>query len=431
MKLGLYGQQLTLMEELKAATFLPHARLQALPFFQALMACQLPLESYVGHLRSLSIVHGILEQALESSSDDRVASVWKDDMRKLPLLQYDLGFFEPRIVADVKDAVDAAIKIAERIRLRSIQEPVTLLGYLYVLEGSTLGAAVLRPQFARAFLLTGTDGLSYLGSYGTEIHVRWKQYQQRMNAIQLSLEEREQIVQAAGGFFTQTQAIFQALYPVKPDSMTYHVTSINPEAGRHPVPADTREVKASLHAADLCWQRFPYIEARYGERGRRFTRSDSAWLATLHQFDPVGISLQVRWLSRILSSRGMPTLLLQEQLEILFAELACAIPEKRPDYEKLLAAAAELRESRRMRISDEQLEALATDFDRAVGPEWSERMANTGALIAAAVADEKGGIADAVVNIKAWMMDASRFPSEWIQAVQTTLDSAQQIGELQ
>ena len=73
------------------------------------MACQLPLESYVGHLRSLSIVHGILEQSLESSSDDRVASVWKDDMRKLPLLQYDLGFFEPRIVADVKDAVDAAI----------------------------------------------------------------------------------------------------------------------------------------------------------------------------------------------------------------------------------------------------------------------------------------------------------------------------------
>ncbi len=431
MKLGLYGQQLTLMEELKAATFLPHARLQALPFFQALMACQLPLESYVGHLRSLSIVHGTLEQALESSKDDRVASVWKDDMRKLPLLQADLGFFEPRVIADVKDAVDAAIKIAERIRLRSVQEPATLLGYLYVLEGSTLGAAVLRPQFARAFLLTGTEGLSYLRSYGAEIHVRWKQYQQRMNAIQLSLEEREQIVQAAGGFFTQTQAIFQALYPVKPESMTYHVTSINPEAGRHPVPADTREVKASLQAADLCWQRFPYFEARYGERGRRFTRSDSAWLATLHQFGPVNISLQVRWLSRILSTRGMPTLLLQEQLEILFAELARAIPEKRPDYEKLLAAAAELRESRRMRISDAQLEALAADFDRAVGPEWSERMANTGALLAAAVADEKNGIADAVLNIKAWIMDASRFPSGWIQAVQDTLDRAQQIGEPQ
>jgi hypothetical protein len=36
MKAGLYGQQLTLMEELKAATLLPHARLQTTPFFQAL-----------------------------------------------------------------------------------------------------------------------------------------------------------------------------------------------------------------------------------------------------------------------------------------------------------------------------------------------------------------------------------------------------------
>ena len=58
-------------------------------------------------------------------------------------------------------------------------------------------------------------------------------------------------------------------------------------------------------------------------------------------------------------------------------------------------------------------------------------MANTGALLAAAVADEKNGIADAVLNIKAWIMDASRFPSGWIQAVQDTLDRAQQIGEPQ
>ncbi len=35
MKTGIFGQQLTLLEELKAATFLAHARLQCEPFFQA------------------------------------------------------------------------------------------------------------------------------------------------------------------------------------------------------------------------------------------------------------------------------------------------------------------------------------------------------------------------------------------------------------
>src|SRR5664279_619298 len=150
-----------------------------------------------------------------------------------------------------------------------------------------------------------------------------------MNALQLSAEERGQITQAASKFFEQLAAIFQALYPFQPESKTFLVTSINPEAGRHPVPADAREVRASLRAADICWQRFPYFEQRYGERGRRFARSDAAWQATLCQYEPAQILQQVRWLGRVLAGRGMPTLLLQDQLEILVQELSTAIPAKK------------------------------------------------------------------------------------------------------
>jgi len=144
MKTGLFGQQLTLMEELKASTFPAHARLQTAPYFQALAACQLPLESYVGHLRALSGLHGVLEQALESCPDQRVASVWNRDMRRLPRLLQDLRYFEPRAVADLKEAAGAALKIAESLRLRSMEQPLSLLGSVYVLEGSMLGAVVLR-----------------------------------------------------------------------------------------------------------------------------------------------------------------------------------------------------------------------------------------------------------------------------------------------
>ena len=168
MKQGLHGQQLTLMEELKAETYLPHVHLQEAPFFMALASCQLPLESYVGQLRALSIIYGALEDALESTTNETVASIWKSPMRKLPLLQKDLRYFEPRFVADIKESVEFALTIAEHIRIQSIEQPVMLLGYAYVSEGSTLGARVLRPLFARAFLLTGEDGLNYLNSYGPE-----------------------------------------------------------------------------------------------------------------------------------------------------------------------------------------------------------------------------------------------------------------------
>lgn len=184
-------------------------------FFSELAACQLPLESYVGQLRALAVIHGVLEQTLAECTDERVASVWRADMRKLPLLELDLRYFEPRAVADLKESVHAAQQAVKRIRLQSIEQPLSLLACVYVLEGSTLGARVLRPLVARALMLTGEDGLSYLHSYGTTVHQRWTQFQARMNALQLSTIEREQIDQAANEFFASLEAIFLALYPFK------------------------------------------------------------------------------------------------------------------------------------------------------------------------------------------------------------------------
>ena len=127
---------------------------------------------------------------------------------------------------------------AEQLRLLSIERPLALLGCVYVLEGSTLGATVLRPLVARAFLLTGEEGQAYLHNYGPEVQARWVQFQQRMNLLYLSAEERGQIVKAAGELFQQLDSVFRALYPFPPESKTFLVTSINPEAGRHAVPAD-------------------------------------------------------------------------------------------------------------------------------------------------------------------------------------------------
>lgn len=421
---GRLGPQLTLMEELKAATFSAHARLQAVLFFEALAACQLPLESYVGQLRALTAVHGVIEQALANCADQRIAAVCNRGMDKLPLLQRDLRYFEPRTVADLKEAADSALKTAADLRLRSIEEPLSLLGWVYVLEGSTLGAVVVRPLVARAFLLIGDEGLAYLHGYGSAVHLHWAEYTQRMNALRLSGDERGQVVQAAGDLFAQLETLYRALYPFEPESKTYLVTSINPEAGRHPVPADIREVQASVRAGDICWQRFPYYEHRYGERGHRFSRSDAAWLATLYQYPPAQILQQVRWLGRVLASRGMPTLLLQVQLEILVEELAAAIPGKESDYEKLLLAASELSAVRRKHLTDEQMAALAGEFDSLVGPEWSARFPHTGALLCAAVADEVEGIEGAVDSLCSWLADAARFPAGWIAAVEATLAQA-------
>ena len=428
MQAPLFGQQLTLMETLKAATFTAHASLQTAPFFAALAGCQLPLESYVGQLRALLAIHAVVEQVTVDSLDDRVQSVWRADMRKLPFLRQDLQYFEPRTVADLKEAVDVTLQTIGTLRQQSLETPLALLGWLYVLEGSTLGASVVQPLVARALLLVGDEGMAYLHNYGTAARSRWADYSRRMNALALETEERAHIAQAATALFTYLEALFRALYPFQNESRAFLAASINPEAGRHPVPVDVREVQASIRAGDICWHRFPYFAARYGERGLRFARSDAAWQATLYQYPPAQILQQVQWLGRVLAARGMPTLLLQVQLEILVEELAAAIPEKRTDYEKLLSAAAALQVARSRFLSEAQAQELTVMFDCGVGPEWSAKFPNTGSLLTAAVADECGGCEKAVESLRTWMADAQQFPAAWIDAVETTLARARQLA---
>jgi heme oxygenase len=425
MKRGLYGQLLTLTDELKVATFGPHVRLQEVPYFQVLVACQLPLESYVGQLRAWAALHGVLEAALAASTHPALAAVWRADLQKVPLLQQDLRYFEPRAVADLREAAEESLRAVEQLRLLALQQPVALLGWLYVLEGSTLGAQVLRPQLVRAFLLPDADGLAYFSSYGPAVHAHWAGFQQRMNDLRLTPAEAAHVAAAATECFNRLRGIILALYPFQPESKTYLVTSINAEAGRHPIPTDPREVEAALRASERCWARFPYFEARYGERGRRFARSDGAWLASLCQFEPTQIHQQVRWLGHVLATRGMPTLLLQVQLEILGEELAAVRPERTAEYEKLLRAAAQLHATRAERIGDAPLAALAHEFDQAVGPEWSRRLPDAGRLLAAAVADERSGYPGTVASLIQWLADPTRFPAAWIAAVQATLAQAE------
>jgi len=416
------------MEEIKARCAPAHAKTQETPFFRALLQSNLPLESYVGQLRALFVVHGVLEEALAESMEPRVTRVFQDSMRKIPLLQQDLRYFEPRGVADLREAAEAALAIDTRVRLRSLEDPLSLLGYLYVLEGSTLGARVLTPVIARAFGLTGDGGLAYVTSYGPDVAVRFAEFKGRMNSLVTSSEERLRIGDAATELFETLEAVFAGLYPFSPESRTFLVTSINPEAGRHAVPDDEREVKAAIRAGDACWERFPYFEERYGERGRRFARSDGAWLATLPRLDTAQVLRQTRWLGRLLAARGMPTILLQTQLEILADELTAAIPAKGREYEKLRAAAQDLQETRRRFLTDGEAATLASEFAASVGATWNSRFPHAGALLVCAVADEFAGAAAAVTSIKPWMTDAQRFTPVWIDAAHETLRRAREFA---
>lgn len=415
---------MAIMDCLREATRIEHRRVELLPFAGALAASQLPIESYGGFLDALFIIHSSLEQALTSTKDAVLRAVWGDSLRQTPRLQRDLAFFEPQKLVKSRVVTIRARVVAQRIRQRAAEDPLSLLGYLYVLTGATLGGAILKTQVAHTFGLEGMNGIAYLSSHADEPNSAWGRFRRRMNAIPFDDSEQHRIVDAANEAFALISQIIEALYPFELSDPRMLARALNWEAGRHVVPLDEREMDAALRAGELSRHRFPYYKLRYGLRGERYTRSDSAWLVTLAGYDTAIVEKQIVWLGHVLSGRGMPQWLLESHLVVLHEMLVAAVPENAAVYDKLLHVAGVLGVRRRKHVGDDIMMACGSAFARQVGDEWSQKLPEAGQLIAAAVADEKQGIRLAVSSVESWMVDESRFPKHWVEAVHLTIGMA-------
>jgi heme oxygenase len=219
------GNLTQIMTRLKVETKAYHSMLESLPYFKALIAHQLPLECYVNQLRALAVIHGVLENEIATSEDTRVSAIWDNELRKLPLLEEDIAFFKPRVVSDAASSIAAALAMTEKIRLRRVENPVTLLGYLYVLEGSTLGNRMHRPDISLAFHLNGS-GCRYYSSYQEHVQGHWNQFSEKMNDALNDPSLHDLVIEAAHEAFEGLDVLYKALYPLEKNEKLFHVTHI-------------------------------------------------------------------------------------------------------------------------------------------------------------------------------------------------------------
>ena len=417
-------KDLKIMTRLKEETKEYHSKLESLPYFDALIERKLPLECYVNQLRALSIIHGVLENEIATVEDKPLSTIWNDELRKLPLLKEDLDFFKPRVVPDAVASIEIALSMTEKIRLRRIEKQLTLMGYLYVFEGSTLGNNMHRPDISTTFHLGRSEGCRYYSNYQDHAQTHWNRFSETVNGAQINPSLHDSVIEAAHEAFSGLEALYTALYPLEKSGKTFHVTRINPEAGNHPIPEDEREIQAALKASDRGWAEFDYYQQRYGDRGKRFSDSDTCWLVTLTALGPEAMVKQIDWLCRVLATRGMPSIMMEQTLRFLHEELSCAVADREPTYRKLCVSADILKQRREHFIQDTTLQALATEFEQAVGSEIADSHKNTGKLLVAAVVDEKNGIEGSVDALQVWLTDGDRFSSAWIRAVKKTIAKA-------
>ncbi|MBA2627543.1 MAG: biliverdin-producing heme oxygenase [Gemmatimonadales bacterium] len=402
-----------LRARLQEATSRIHARVEAAPFFVALHDGTLPPLAAASYLQSLSIVHAVLEHALATSSDSRVSHVWNAGLAKLPYLLDDLKLPGVEPLRAIAPGIRAALALADRIVLNSAAGPA-LLGYLYVLEGSQNGGLMLKQLFAVALGVTAQD-LSYFGCDGRDTHRRWTQFTGSLDAVTLSADEERMVAEAGVAAFEGLEAIVLALFPFDEGRVAVHVTAVNPEAGRHTLPADPSEIGIALRAGVRARERFPYLERRFGERGRRFTASDSCWLLTLIPLEYATIARNIAWLRTVLASRGIPSLILENHMRELVAEVEAATPGRLAETQSFRRVVDDLSASRQAQVADATVASLAAQFGTRLIALGGTDLGAV-ALLASAHADEID-VPGSYAAIESWLADPASFGAPWCAAI--------------
>ena len=405
------------VEELRARTRSLHERLDASPYVRELLSRKLSLEAYAGFLRSVGVLVETLERLLLSNPNGAYTELLPEISARRAALDADLEFLkEDRFRVDA--AALSAELFAQRLRGFARDEPSTLAGVLYVFEGSALGAkqqlALLRE---RPELSLG--GLAYL-SQSANAAPRFAEFLRRLEAELLERDAIEAAVFGASATFEAFEAVFNALVgaPGRIDA-----TLLNGDAGQHAIADDLREIAAALRAGEVTYEKYGYYRARYGERGMRFTRSDSAWIASLVARDESVVVRELRWLANVLAHRGMPRYLLEDHLGELSKELSKSLPARASVYRKLLAARDQLRSERLRVLNDERFRELANELERAIPAELAWALRQSGVIVVSAALDETSGIAKAASNVEAWFTGEQRFPAGFVDAVRATLQA--------
>lgn len=420
-------RQSNLMDTLKQAISAQHARMETLPFIAALASGQLPLESYVAQLRAMAVIQGTLEHEFSQLPSGEIKTLLLDRPSRLVHLRKDLGIFDTLFIPDIEASLEYTRKIAERIRRYRVEQPTDLLGILYVLQGMTLGNAVHLPEVLKAFGDKTSGTAHYYAGYGSDTGKYWLEFSRAMNALSIDQHGCRRLIEVALDFFDQLEALYSTFYPILGAKMIFTASMLNPEAGDQAVPSDVKEIAAAVAAAKRCREEFPYFDERYQERGRSFAKSDAAWLVTLTELPQTQLLSQVEWLGRVLGNRGMPRITLERQLELLYEELAAAVPTKIDQYKGLLEAAASLKAERGKNIPEPEFRRMAGEFHLATDGELQDRFKRTGDLIISAVCDQKAGVTEALSSLLIWLTDTERFSSQWISAVEKTVAQVQNI----
>lgn len=185
--------ELSFLQDLRKQTGPQHQQLESSSLSQALMKPGVEMQDYT---RYLSYMYRVIEYAEEHIFPLVNDLLETSSRRKLYSIQKDLAYLHGQPVAQYFSISDKELTQAEA------------LGYLYVIEGSTLGGRVIIKHLQKYLPVNEQDGALFFAGYGADTGKQWSSFLQTLTAYATGKHCEETVIQSAIAAFTAIREFF-------------------------------------------------------------------------------------------------------------------------------------------------------------------------------------------------------------------------------
>lgn len=194
-----------------------HNKVERHPFQQALLRGQLPLERYVDFLREMVHIHSAVDGAHATLSNglEHLNPVLEEYRSHLPFLEEDLKYYGAKLSPSAdqnQPGSTASADFINRLAKTTESEPASLIGFLYVLEGSRNGGRVIARIVRTTYQLPPDQGTSFLDPHGEDQLAFWQRFKEKLDGIALTDAQKAAVVQGARDAFLGMIEVSESLY---------------------------------------------------------------------------------------------------------------------------------------------------------------------------------------------------------------------------
>lgn len=192
-------RQQAFLNDLRNATAAQHKRLEASRLSQNLMSPDVSIEEYTAYLAHMKNVIAWCEENIFPVTADLFDDI--ESRRKLPLIERDLTLLQ-------SGTKGAGVNVPGAYDHTAITHLPAALGYMYVIEGSTLGGRMILNHIKATLGIDEQNGASFFAGYEAETGKLWKRFLDIFSRYTVENDVQNGVIASAADAFKSIENYF-------------------------------------------------------------------------------------------------------------------------------------------------------------------------------------------------------------------------------